>query len=164
MKFINQTLEKHDNYKIILFPHAYQDIGTIGILLNKIEDKYKRERIEVAPLFSEAQSFGQIFDLYRICDCVIGMRFHTNVCCIGMNIPTIGLAGHEQISGLYNELGLLDRCIKLDNIHFVSELTNKLNITMKYKDKINEDYKKINKIFNKNTNQYLLEVKKWLDN
>ena len=30
--------------------------------------------------------------------------------------------------------------------------------------KINEDYKKINKIFNKNTNQYLLEVKKWLDN
>ena len=91
-QFINNTLENDLKKNITSFPHAYQDIVTIAKITCEIKDKYIRERIAIAPLFSGKVQIEEIFDLYRICKCVIAMRFHGNVCPIGMNIPTIGLA------------------------------------------------------------------------
>ncbi len=161
-EFIRDILKENVNYKIILFPHTQQDITTIGILINGIEDKYKREKIAVAPFFTEWESIEQIYDLYRICRCIIGMRFHANVCGIGMNIPTIGLAGHEQISALYNELELSNRCIKLDSSSFVNELKEKLNNSLQKENIIKKDYANIRVLLNKKTDSYHKRIKKWI--
>ena len=139
-QFISQVLKENKNYKIIFFPHAHQDLITISIILNKLDDKYKREKIMVAPFVTQENSIDQVFDLYRLCLCVVGMRFHTNVCSVGMGTPSIGLAGHEQVSALYRELYMPERCVKLDNINFISELRNKLFKTIKSKNKIRLKY------------------------
>lgn len=161
-KWVNEILKENNQYKIIFFPHTHQDVTTIGKLMEKIDDKFKRERIMVAPFLTGEDSLEQVFDLYRICACVIGMRFHTNVCCIAENIPTIGLAGHEQISSLYDELGLSDRCIKVNTIHFSDTLTMLLNKSMDEKENIKNQYKEINSQLSKQSHEYIEKVKKWM--
>jgi len=163
-QFVNRILKSKKKYKIIFFPHAHQDIGVIGAIMSKIEDKYKREKILVAPLFTQEKSIGQIFDLYRICSCVIAMRFHANVYAIGMNIPTIGLAGHQQIYSLYEELALLNRCVMANNDNFTDELFHKLSSTLNTEDKIVKDYVKINATLNKQAVLYHNKIKDWIKN
>jgi len=162
-QFIDRILKENNDFKIILFPHVYQDIKTISLVLDKIEDKYKREKIMVAPLFMEKESVGKIFDLYRVCDCVIGMRFHTNVCCIGMNIPTIGLASHRQVLSLYEELGLSDRCVKVDSNKFTDELENKLKNSIVNAEKIKQEYFKINVSLNLRADKYYKKIKSFIE-
>lgn len=162
IQFINKTLKENDNLKIILFPHTHQDITVISIIMDKIDDKNKREKIIVAPLFVEERSVEQVFDLYRVCACVIGMRFHANVCCIGMNIPTIGLAGHEQISSLYDEIGLPNRYLKVNNYRFSQELENKLKTTLKDINKIKKDYAGINSRLAKESDLYFKKVNEFI--
>jgi polysaccharide pyruvyl transferase WcaK-like protein len=161
-QFADQILKENSDHRIIFFPHAHQDVVTIGAILNKIEDKFKRERIVVAPFFTQEDSIGQVFDLYRICSCIVGMRFHANVCGLGMNIPTIGLAGHEQISSLYEELGIPERCIKANNINFIPELADKLSHTITLKKKISADYLRIKKSLDTEAASYFHKVNKWL--
>lgn len=162
-QFINRTLESNIKYKVILFPHTYQDIVTISAITNKIKDKFKRERMEIAPLFTEGKSIEQIFDLYRICSCVIAMRFHANVCCIGMNVPTIGLAGHQQILSLYKELNLSNRCVVANNNKYGDELFVELELSLNAQDKIRRDYVKINSKLNKQTYMYHKKIKDWIN-
>lgn len=162
-QFINRILESNTNYKIILFPHAHQDIATISAITSEIEDKFKRERMEIAPLFVEERSIGQIFDLYRICSCVIAMRFHANVCCIGMNVPTIGLAGHQQILSLYEELDLSNRCVVANNNKYTDELFFKLESSLNAQDKIREDYVKVNSKLNEQGHLYHKKIKDWIN-
>lgn len=161
-QFINKILEENSNFKAIFFPHSHQDVSTIGTILNKIEDKYKREKVIVAPFFTGANSIDQVFDLYRLCSCVIGMRFHANVCCIGMGIPIIGLAGHEQISSLYDELDLPDRCLKVNNNQLSSQLIIKLQNSLKTSDKIKKEYTQINHSLNKQSDAYFRKIKSWI--
>lgn len=152
--FVNKILAENDKYKIIFFPHTHKDIEIISLIMNKLEDRYNRERIVVAPFLIGEKIIDQVFDLYRICSCVVGMRFHSNVCCLGMNIPTLGLAGHEQISALYDELGLSSRCVKVDNEMFAEELFDKLIISLNNIKQIKEDYKKINFSLNEQADLY----------
>ncbi len=161
-KFINKVLKENNNYKFILFPHTYKDIITMGKVINKIDDNFIRERIVVAPLFVKEESMEQVFDLYRICSCVIGMRFHTNVCCIGMNIPTLGLAGHEQILSLYNEVGLSDRCITINNKYFVDELHDKLIASLNNIEQIKSEYSRINLKLKNKSNLYFKMIESFI--
>ena len=163
-QFINKVLKDDGSRKVILFPHAHQDVSTIGIIMNEIEDKYRREKIVVAPLFTEGkQPIEQAYDFYRICSCVIGMRFHANVCCVGMNIPTIGLAGHEQISSLYDELGLSKRCVKINSSQFVDELLSKLDSSLEMADVIKKEYSQVNIALNKRAELYHKRIKDWVN-
>lgn len=160
---INQLLGENNRYKIILFPHVHQDIATIGTVLEGIEDRYKRENMVVAPLLMTSGSIEHVFDLYRICSVVIGMRFHTNVCGMSMNIPTVGLAGHEQISSLYDEFGLSERCIKVDNTQFFQELSGVIKSSLGSVDQIKKKYSKIMVTLNSEADAYRQKVVKWLD-
>lgn len=162
-KYIDKLLSDNIKIKIILFPHTYQDISTISLLLNEIKDKYKRERVVVAPLLIGQKSIEQVFDLYRICSCVVGMRFHTNVCCIAMNIPTIGLAGHEQILSLYKKLGISNRCVKVEGVNFTKELQKKLKNSLKNTVQIKSKYRQINLQLKKKGNEYFKKIKIFLE-
>lgn len=160
--FLNKLLGENLNYKILLFPHAHQDINTISKILNNVEDKYKREKITVATFITNDSSIDYVFDLYNICSCVVGMRFHTSVCSIGMNIPVIGLAGHAQISGLYNDLKMSDRCIKLDSKHFLNELEVLIKKSIIEKKQLQNRYRKVNSEIMAESNLYIKKIEKWL--
>ncbi|TWH45280.1 polysaccharide pyruvyl transferase family protein [Sporomusa sp. KB1] len=162
-QFINHILAETNNAGIILFPHTHQDLTTIGILMEKIKDQFRRTRLAVAPFYSGGgEAVDYIFDLYRVCSCVIGMRFHSNLCSIGMNVPTIGLAGHEQISSLYDELGLAKRCVKINSKQFVEELLYKLDNSLNNFDEIKQNYAKLNVGLNDQANLYYKKLNKWL--
>lgn len=165
VEFIESVLGTMDDAGIIFFPHTPQDISTLGMVLEKVKDKYKREKILVAPLFaSEGEAVECVFDMYKACSCVIGMRFHTNVCCVGMNIPTIGLAGHDQISSLYDELGLSERCIKVNNNQFVIDLLCLLTDSLKRLSDIKKEYAEIGVELNNCANAYYQDIKEWVSN
>jgi len=96
--------------------------------MNKIKGEYRRKMITIGML--DCNSINAINHLrynYKICDCVIGMRFHS--CIMGLNcrIPTIALAGHEQIKGLFEELSLDHYIVLVDNIHFGERLLELVN-------------------------------------
>ncbi len=161
--YINTLLARSPSYRVLLFPHAHQDIATISEVLSHIDDKYRRERVSVAPLCVNAESIDVVFDLYRACTCIVGMRFHANVCAIGMGIPTIGLAGHEQIVGLYRELGLSDRCIVVSTPGFVRELDQCLKQTIRRQLSVRKKYKDIRAQLVKKSQQYIRAVGNWVD-
>jgi len=160
--FINKVLKENKNYKILFFTHNHQDITTLDIIMKSVDDNYKRESISVAPFFIEEKKIDTIFDLYRLCSCVIGMRFHTNVCSIAMNIPSIGLAGHEQISSLYTELGISERSIIINNEKFINNLDVLLKKTLLSKKNTSESYKKINNSIEKESYTYFNLIKSFL--
>lgn len=122
-KFINQQgLKKH---KIIFFPHTPDDINTINEVLKYVDGYIKRNLIVIAPL--EAINLDGVYRLaeyYKRCNCIIGMRFHSIIMGINLNIPTIALAGHQQIEGLFSELNLSDFCIKVNK----TDIDEKLNV------------------------------------
>ena len=94
---------------IALIPHIWRDVSVIADLLPRIPDPYLRRRISVQGLDTTGSGLGTFLRTYSNTSLVLGMRFHANVCPIGMNIPTRGLVNYPQVSLLYRELGLEDR-------------------------------------------------------
>lgn len=110
VEICNHLLEMDKN--IVFFIHAPQDIETFYKIYSQLDRKYFRSRINVAPYdVSSVDGARYLDEGYRKCEFVIAMRFHGNVLAIKNNIPVIGLAGHEQISGMYEELGLSHQCV-----------------------------------------------------
>lgn len=66
--------------------------------------------MSTAPYVTGSEGARYMFGLYRQCSLILGMRFHANVCALGMGIETIGLNNYTQIEFLYEELGYAERC------------------------------------------------------
>lgn len=97
---------------IIFFLHAPQDIETFYYFYSNLDKSYFRSRIKVAAYDAFSKENAYNFDqLYRQCRYVIAMRFHANILAIKNCTPVIGFAGHEQIAGLYEEIGLMEQCV-----------------------------------------------------
>lgn len=134
--------------KIIFFPHTPDDINTINEVLKYVDGYIKRNLIVIAPF--EAINLDGVYRLaeyYKGCNCIIGMRFHSVIMGINLNIPTIALAGHQQIEALFSELNLSDFCIKVNR----TDIDQKLNVMVdkllndKFMDKrYNSIYRKLN--------------------
>lgn len=111
--------------KIIFFPHTPDDINTINEVLRYVDGYTKRNQIVIAPFeASDIQCVYNLAEYYKRCDFIIGMRFHSIIMGINLNIPTIALAGHQQIEGLFSELNLSDFCIKVNK----TDIDEKLNV------------------------------------
>ena len=117
-----QSLIADYDANIILIPHIYSDLKIIADLLMVISDKDRRNSLKVAPYLTGERGQDYIFGIYKECDLTIGMRFHANVCSIGLKTPTIGLVNYRQIKELYNELSLSQYGISV-NSEFSEELT-----------------------------------------
>jgi polysaccharide pyruvyl transferase WcaK-like protein len=76
-----------------------------------IPDPYLRRRVAVGRLDPSEKGLANFLQSYRSFDLVLGMRFHANVCPIGMGVPSRGLLNYPQIGHLYDELELQDRLI-----------------------------------------------------
>lgn len=97
--------------RIDLMPHMWRDTTFIAQLLPMFPDPYLRRRIAVGRLEPGEAGLANFLQSYRSFDLVLGMRFHANVCPIGMGVPTRGLLNYPQVEHLYKEIGMFDRLI-----------------------------------------------------
>ena len=133
---VNDLFEQNDDVRVVLVPHIPADLNIIDNFITHLGPPYSRKRITVAPYVHGMKAHDYIFDLYSKCELVIGMRFHANVCNIGLNIPTIGLVTYEQIANLYQELGIPERAVRVDGPNFEYNLRCKILQTIADRDKI----------------------------
>ena len=100
--------------EVVLIPHIHKDLKSINDLLGKLPDEIIRTKIVVAPLLHGENSELKIFSIYKNAKMTFAMRFHANLCSIGLGTPTIGLNSYIQIQQLYKELGLSDYCVPVN--------------------------------------------------
>lgn len=164
--YINAILGLYKDVFIIFIPHISKDLEIATKVLSKVKDSHIRTRISFAPCLNGTITDGDyIFDLYRKCDLVIGMRYHSNVCSIAVNTPTIGIVNFLKHKILYDDIGMSDRIVASDETNFGAKLLEKTKSSlnnlngMKYENKLllerltleNEKYfKSINTFLNKN--------------
>lgn len=141
-KFVNKQARNNRNF--IFFPHIPNDINVINEVLKNVESNVKRNQIIIAPL--NAIGINGVYELskyYRQCDCVIGMRFHSLIMSINLKIPTIALAGHQEIESLFAELNMKKFCLKVNNF----DIDNKLNEIIETLFDSNDIIEKYNNIY-----------------
>lgn len=109
--FLQVELNQHQDKNVILFPHIYKDVLSIGELMERLDDRLCRGRVIVAPFACGWSACQHIFSLYKQCQLVLGMRFHSNVCSIAMGIPAIPLATYPKLIDLYQEIGMGNRIV-----------------------------------------------------
>lgn len=163
-KVLNELFQKYEDYQIILFPHIYSDLIAIYDLLEKILDKFRRTRVVVAPCLTGEGSDEYIFGLYKECDFVMGMRFHSNVCSIAQNIPTIALSSYKKIIDLYKEVDLCDRVVEVNKFGFENNIKEKIDSTIINLDNIKNDYKKVNLRIYQESVEFYNAIKNWYPN
>lgn len=115
-------LDARPNLHIDLVPHIWRDISLIAEMLPMIPDHFLRRRIAISSLQPGLNGLGAFLDGYGSSDLVLGMRFHANVCPIGMGVPTLGLLSYPQVELLYRELDLADRLVDVRVPGFEREL------------------------------------------
>lgn len=161
---LNGFLDNNREYQIIFFPHVYSDLAATSKILEKIVDKFRRTKVVVAPYLTGKGSEEYIFGLYKECECILGMRFHSNVCSIAQGIPSIGLASYKKIQDLYAELGLLDRVVCINESGFEEKLEKEMNYTIDHIEEIKSRYKKVCLDLEESNKKFNIKIKRWIKN
>lgn len=107
---------------VVLFPHIYSDLAVLSDVVDRLPDRLRRTRLSVAPYSVGSAGAQRTFGGYAACALIMGMRFHSNVCPIGMGIPTIGLNSYRQIELLYEELSFPDGWVDVSSPGFEEAL------------------------------------------
>ncbi|MBL8483221.1 MAG: polysaccharide pyruvyl transferase family protein [Rhodocyclaceae bacterium] len=108
--------------QFVLFPHIFRDIDIIFQVIAQLGDRLRRTRLAVAPYGSGDAAALAALSLYASCDAVLAMRFHANVCPLGMGVQTLGLNCYPQIANLYRELEQPGRAIDVASPGFAATL------------------------------------------
>lgn len=111
-------MDMRPDLHIDLMPHIWRDTVLIAQLLPMIPDPYLRRRIAVGRLEPGETGLAGFLQSYRGFDLVLGMRFHANVCPIGMGVPARGLLNYPQVERLYEELEMQDRLVDVREAGF----------------------------------------------
>lgn len=158
---INTFLNENKDYQVIFFPHIYSDLLATYEVIEMIKDINRRTRVVVAPCLTGKFSDEYIFGLYKECEFILGMRFHSNVCSIAQEIPTIALSSYKKIDDLYLELDLSDRVIHVNKSGFEEKLKVQIKDTIVEKSKIKERYKDVNKNIDNVANDFYERLRLW---
>jgi polysaccharide pyruvyl transferase WcaK-like protein len=157
-KTLDAFLTTHTDMEIVFVPHIYSDIDAIFDVLDRMEDIHRRNRISVAPLLHGKGSEQIVFDIYRKAEFSMGMRFHTNVCSIGLNTPTIGLISYPKLKDLYEEVGMPDRTVTVNRKNFEKRLIEKMEATLLSKQDLEKRYSVVKKDLEKEIESLLSEI------
>lgn len=134
-KFINVLFSKNNNIRIVFVPHIPSDLQAISDVICRVKDYYCRKNITIAPYLNGVSTPGQyLVDLYRKTDIAIGMRYHSNICSIAMNTPTIGIVTLNKHIELYKNIGMDDRLFNVNKISFAEDLCKKVLTTLSNKE------------------------------
>lgn len=111
-------MDARPNLQVDFIPHIWRDNIFISQLLPLIPDSYLRGRITISKLEARKAGLLDFLNNYQSHDLVLGMRFHANVCPIGMGVPTRGLLNYPQIKHLFDEIEMKDRTINVQKANF----------------------------------------------
>ena len=144
---LSDFLKKNSDFKVLLIPHIFSDQKVIYDVLNKIEDYYRRERIDVSELYQGNLGMIKTVKNYSDCEIILGNRFHSNIIGLVLRKKVLGLYNYKQIKFLFKEFHL-DNFFDVRNKKGIKSLFNKLDETI------------INKNSNKLDDEIILRNKK----
>ncbi|WP_417319166.1 polysaccharide pyruvyl transferase family protein [Emcibacter sp.] len=159
---LEKVLEKNPDVNLVFIPHIFRDITTISQCLEYFTDHYRRRRIQMAPYLLGDPGQDYIFSLYAQSALVLGMRFHSNVCSIGLNTPTIGLVNYRQIEKLYQELDLMERTVEVNKEGFEDKLLALIESSLATPQPIKQTYAKVRKTLEGQLEKFHNYVNDWL--
>lgn len=126
--FINEYLTYEKDVHFVFVPHIPSDIDAAYDIIKNIDDPFARRNISVAPYLNGLNTNGDyVVDLYRKCDLVIGMRYHSNICAIAMGTPTLAIFTLQKHIELYNNLGYMNRLVSVNKCSFIKKIRNEVN-------------------------------------
>lgn len=142
------TKELSKEYKVIYAPHVIDDVQISKDIVDGIDN-------------AEVWDFGYFaFDhsdkavgYYKHAEFVIAMRGHGQILPIGFNTPVIALENHPKHRGLMEELGLLDYNVKVDDVDFLKNLKDKVNLLKQNQIELINEYQGINKQLDKTSRE-----------
>lgn len=138
---IRQLSFDRQDIQWILVPHIYRDLEVSYHLLNEAGFPYCRREMFVAPYIQGFNAKDYIVDLYQQCSLSIGMRFHANVCPIGLGTPSIGLGTFPMIKSLYQSLNVSEQFIQAEaGDQFEQSLYCLIKASINDQDKIRAKY------------------------
>lgn len=121
---ILEVLKKlSEDYNIVLFTHTPDDVVRVGRYFESLPNSIKRYKVVICPYTPNGPvSITEMSRYYMACDVIVGMRFHSLIMGLQLGKPTIALANHSQIGDFYQELGLEDYRVILNNKQFDKQL------------------------------------------
>jgi polysaccharide pyruvyl transferase WcaK-like protein len=117
------------DFDLVFVPHIYTDHVAIARALSGVNDFHIRSRIQIAPYVQGDAGCHLLFAVYKASRLVVGTRFHSNVCSLAMDVPTVGLVALETVKNMYDSLDLSGRYIRVDR-QFADELKTKICATI----------------------------------
>lgn len=161
--FILKIITKYPEYKILFFPHILSDLKIIYDIANSLDDIYVKYNIEIAPYLTGKGSEIEFYKYYLKCRVILGMRFHTNVVGIALNIPIIGLASYSKIKNLYSELKMEEKVINIKDKEFSTKLFNLTEQNLMNEIEIKKQLLNKNVELEIQKNEVYIELEKWIN-
>lgn len=121
---VKLNAQYNNKVNFIFACHIFADYFVLGKLMKLLPDPLRRSNLTILPYVQGDVAQGHIFGVYNQADLVLGMRFHANVCPIGLGKNTIGLVCYPQVRKLYYDLNSNDY-IDVQNKNFGDELLDK---------------------------------------
>lgn len=129
-------LIENTEYSIVFMPHIYNDINAIRMVVDGINDYHVRSRISIAPYLSGDNGSHKLFSLYKRSILNVGMRFHANICSLGLGSLSIGLAALDRVIHMYKSIGLSNESFVLVDQEFSHELIKKIDHMLLNKESV----------------------------
>lgn len=129
-------------WRIMFFAHTPQDVDVLSHIMGKLSEWVRRNRLLVSPcdfIGDEGEVTSLYYEWYSKCGAIISMRFHGCVMGFLTGVPTMALAGHEQLLGLYDELGMRDLALKVEE-GFDKRIFSALDLTVDSYQKCRKSY------------------------
>jgi len=161
--FLSRLFEVNGSVNYILIPHIYKDYTMIDDVLSGLTDEIRRRSISVAPYLHGMGNEHYIFDLYKQADLTMGMRFHSNVCSIGLNTPSIALLTYPKIFDLCKGLELEDRAIWVNEKGFSEQLIAKTLSSLVQEKEIRRKYARIKERLVHDIEIVMEDISSWLE-
>lgn len=161
--YLDELIYTVDDIEILFIPHIYSDFEAIYDVLSQMDLLYRRKHVQVAPYLHGSGKEMFIFGLYNKVDVSMGLRFHSNVCPIGLQTPSIGLAnGHPKVQSLYDSLELSNRCISVSHAEFETELLSYTLKTLENTCQISDTYQDITTSLQEDIAEFHNDIEKLL--
>lgn len=156
-----EFLKNNQEYKLLFFPHIITDYTIILNVINKFDDYTKRTKVEICPYLTGQGKEKEYLKYYSKCQVISGMRFHSNIIAVSLNIPVIPIVNYPQILNLYKELEEEKKIVEVKDNNFEEKYYNKLISEIKINGKGNNE-KLLLKLKEMQEKEYL-NLKKWLN-
>lgn len=154
----------HTPHDIVFFPHILSDYEIILELISTLESKYSRQRVSIAGLIQGNEL--KVLEEYRACHFVFASRFHSNISCIALGIPSFGTVSYEKHGILFDKLHLQHRKCFIDAPDFFEQLDHQIELIVANDERLEEiatDYQQCSAKLVATLDDYFSRVGSWLN-